>query len=65
MVDAGAHDQFAAIRLADIDMHRARHHHRVEDRFDRLGNQGLERMAFDRQAQIDHGGGDAGMAGRG
>src|SRR5216684_4167154 len=53
-VDAGAHDQFALVALADIDMHRARHDDAIQDRLDRLRHQRLQGMALQREAHPGH-----------
>ena len=47
-VSAGTNDQFTLIRLAEINMHGARHENRVHDRLQRLRDEGLQGMAFDR-----------------
>ncbi len=53
-VDPGAHDQFALVRLADIDVHGVRHHDAVEHRLYRLGHQRLQRVALQRQPHPGH-----------
>ena len=50
-IDACADDQLTLVRLADIAMYRIRHDHRIDYRFDRLGNLRLQWMTFDGQAQ--------------
>ncbi len=50
-VDAGADDQVALVRLADVAVHGVGHDDAVDDRLQRLGNQGLQRVRFDRQAE--------------
>ena len=66
-IRAGADHQIALVRLADVAMHGVGHHHRIEARLQRLGNQRLQRPRLDRQAQPSHrrqhaavAGGDAG-----
>ncbi len=51
-VDAGADDQLALVRLADVAVHGVRHDHGIEDRLQRLGDVGLQRVTFDRQPQV-------------
>ena len=62
-VDAGADDELALIRLTDVDVHRVRHDDAVEDRLDRLGNERLQGVALDRQAEAGHAGEHARMSG--
>ena len=63
LVDARADHEIALVGLADVSVHRVRHHDRVDDRLDRLGHQRLQRMAFDRQADAGHVGEHARVAG--
>ena len=53
-VDAGADDQVALVRLADVTVHGVGHDHRVDDRLDRLRHQRLQRVALDRHAEPGH-----------
>ena len=53
-VDARADDEFALVGLAAIDMHRVRHDDAGHERLDRLGDERLQRMALDRQLDVDH-----------
>ena len=43
-VDAGAHDQFALVRLGDVDVHGVGHDDGRVHRLEQLGHQGLQRM---------------------
>ena len=64
LVRAGADDELALVRLADVGVDRVGHHHAREHRLDGLRHQGLQREALERHAQArarhDH----AGVAGR-
>ena len=62
-VDPGADHQLALVRLADVDVDLVRHHHAVDHRLDRLGDQGLQRVALDRQPEPGHRREDAGVGG--
>ena len=53
-VAAGAHHQFALVRLAQVDVHGTRHHDAVEDLLDDIGHQCLERRALDWQVETGH-----------
>ena len=64
-VDPGAHDKLAAVRLADVDVHRAAHHYRIEDGLDGFGHERLQGVAFDGQAKTRHAGEHARMPGNG
>ena len=46
VVDAGANDQFAFVRLTCIAMHGIRHHDGVENGLHRLRNKRLKRVTF-------------------
>src|SRR5690606_9804216 len=63
--DAGAHDELALVRLADVDVHRVRHHHAVEHRLQQLGDEGLERVRLERQPDPGAGGEHRGVPGGG
>ena len=63
LVDAGADDELALVGLADIDVDGVGHDHAGEHRLDRLRHQGLQRVAFERQADAGHVRHHAGMAG--
>src|SRR5690606_31206469 len=60
-VDTGADDQVALVRLADVAVYGVGHDHAVDDRLDRLGHQGLQRVGFQRQAEAGLLGHEAGV----
>ena len=64
-VDIAAEDQPALVGLADIEMAGAEGHDAVDQRLDALGDEGLQHMAFDRQAQARHRGDARRVAGDG
>ena len=53
-VDAGAHNELALVRLADVDVHRVRHHDRVEHLLVQLRDERLQRMRLDRHVEPGH-----------
>src|SRR5690606_17857957 len=54
LINAGADNQVAFIGLADIGMYGIRHDHSIDGRLNRLGYQGLQGMALQRQADAGH-----------
>src|SRR5471030_3137906 len=50
-VDARADHQVALVGLADVAVYGVGHDHAVDNRFDRLGHQRLQRVRFDRQTE--------------
>ena len=59
-VSTATDDEFALVRLADVAVHGVGHYHAVDDRLDRLGNEGLQALALDGHADACgiHDGGD-------
>ena len=64
-VDAAAKHQPALVRLADVEMSRTVGDDDVKDRLDALGDEGLQHVGLDRQAQVHHRRQARGMAGDG
>ena len=64
LVGAGADDELALVGLRDVGVNRVRHHDAGKDRLHRLGDQRLQRKAFQRHADAGHLHDDAGVAGR-
>ena len=62
-VDMAAEDQPALVGLREIEELGAEGDDVVDQRLDRLGDEGLQDMALDRQAQPRHGGDMRGVAG--
>ena len=62
-VDAGADDQFALVRLADITVYGAGHDHGIQHRFQGFRHVSLQWVALQGQAQPGHPRQHAGMAG--
>ena len=50
-VDVGAEHQAALVRLGDVEELGAKGDHVVDEGLDRLAHEGLQQVAFDRQAQ--------------
>ena len=63
-VDTRANYQVAFVGLAHIGVDGVGHHHRVQDWFERLGHQRLQRVALQRQANAGHIGQHGAVAGR-
>ena len=62
-VNTGADHQVALVGLADITVYCVGHDHAVDDGFDRLRHQCLQRVGFDRQAEARQGCHVAGVTG--
>ena len=54
LVGAGADHQFALVGLGNVGVYGVGHHHAGETRLDRLGDQRLQREAFERHADACH-----------
>ncbi len=63
-VDPGTDDELALERLADVDVDGVRHHDRRLDRLEQLRDEGLERVALERQPDAGHRREDRGVARR-
>src|SRR5699024_3149650 len=64
-VDTGAQDEFALVRLRDVDVDVVGHDHGRADGFEELGDQRLQRVGLDRQTDAGHLGQPRGVAGPG
>ena len=62
-VYAGADHQFTLVRLADVPVHGVGHDHGIEHRLQRLRNECLQRVTFDRETQTRHRREHTGIAG--
>ena len=63
-VDAGAHHEFALVRLRHVHVHRVGHHDGRVHRLEQLGHQRLQRVALHGRADAEHVGQHRGVPGR-